>query len=151
MKKLTNVFPEDLELSKEVYEDFKNNLSCSKLQVIVFDNIISNINNLEVESGISIYDFLEEESYVSVTQPFIDIDGVGYVNPFKEYKDYFIKSNYMELIEDIKSNINDDMKEVEVFSYTKNKIIEIKDKIKEQYGEGFDKHFRLTIDIQIFE
>lgn len=151
MRKLINIFPEDLELSNEVYEDFKNKLSCSKLQVIVFDNIISNICNLEVESGISIYNFLEEESYVSVTQPFLDVDGISYVNPFKEYKDYFVKSTYMELIEDIKSNINYDMKELEVFLYTKNKIIEIKDKIKEQYGEDFDKQFRLTINIEIFE
>lgn len=151
MKKLVDVFPEDLNLSKEVYADFKNKLSCSKLQVIVFDNIISNINILELEIGTGIYSFLEEEFYVLITHPFLDIGGSEYVNPFKEYKDYFIKSNYMDLIEDIKSNINDHMEEKDIISYTKNKIIEIKDEIKKQYGSDFDKDFKFEIDIKIFE
>ena len=150
MKKLIEIFPEMKELSKQIYNDFEKKLSCSKLQVNVFENIINNIYPLQIQTGVSIYYFDDEEDCVEIINPFMNSNGTDYVNPFKEYSG-FENSNFIDLIEEIKLNVNEKVSELYISSFVFNKSNQIKEIIKSKYGKYFDKYITCEFEFNIFE
>lgn len=131
MKKVCDFFYDE-ELGKKVYEDFKDKLQLYKLQVNVLMIIIDNLHYVEVETGIPIYDFTDEDSGVSITDPFTECSGRFEVNPFEEYGDQFLNSNYIELVNKIKENVNDTVEEETIIEFIKKTINENVEKIKEE-------------------
>ena len=110
----------DENLRKEIFNDFNEKYGMDKIQVITLENICENnlikVLNCEIDEC----EYFLMDLDITITQPFLEDSGRTCVNPFKEYKRKFEKSNFIKLIDIIKKNINENCDEDEIKRFIDN-------------------------------
>lgn len=161
MKELLDIFPKNKKLSEQIYKDFEEVYSLSKLQVNAFHCLTRNFHLLQLRfSCINEYYIEGDGGYGYLTYPFMDEERHFFVNPYRYYTYKFDESSYMEILNEVKEKISEDMTEDEIVLFLNYKIDSFKKEIinflkkqNKKYGysqKRFIRDFKFEKIIEIF-
>lgn len=110
----------------------------------IFHCIVEELFQLQQETGISKYDFDDEGT--SITNPFYESSGRFDVNPIEEYGNKFLESDFIKLLEKIKSDLGDNLTLSNMNLCAAKNIAEIQSYVIEEFSKFFKKPIDCCIE-----
>lgn len=110
----------------------------------VLFSILESVFKLQVETGYFKYEFTNEND-MSIVHPFYEDTGRFIVNPINEYNALFFNSNFIELLENIKSDLKENPTIEKMNLCIAKNVADIQFNIIKQIAEYKNKNIFLVI------